>query len=102
MSDLHWAAAVLVTIVSAARITRLITYDAFPPSAWVRSKWDDLTDDSGWNLLFHCPWCMSFWVTLGVFGVGWLTEWHPAWWFVNVVLAASYCAAMVMIRDGDD
>lgn len=97
-----WVAVALVTITSAARITRLLTYDEFPPSVWVRMQWDKLTHDNGYALLVHCGYCASFWITLIVLGVGELTDYHPVWWFVNGVFGASYLAAILMSRDGDD
>lgn len=92
-------AAVLVGIVSSARLTRLLTQDSFPPVVWLRVKWDDKTDGNGWNVLFHCHWCMSFWTTLGVGAWGYLSELHESWWLVNGLLAASYVAAMIVERD---
>lgn len=102
MTDLHYFAAAVLATVSAARITRLITWDSFPPMIAIRNLWNRLTENSGWNILFHCPWCMSFWVTLGVLGAGWGSDWHPIWWFVNAAFALSYLAAMIVVRDGDD
>lgn len=100
--EFYWVAVALVTVISASRITRLLTFDAFPPIKWVRDKYGDLTDGSGWALLGYCPWCMSFWVTLGIVLAGYYSDWHLAWWLVNSVFAGSYLAAMLMVRDGDD
>lgn len=98
-------AALFVTVLSSARITRLVVHDAFPPLVWVRIKWDDLTDGSGWNKLLHCIFCFSFWATALV--GGWLyltwkfggeTAW-TAWFLINGSLALSYLAAMIVERD---
>jgi hypothetical protein len=98
-----WTAIAVITVLSAGRITRLITWDALPTSAWIRMKWDDLTEQYGdWNLLFHCPWCMSFWVTLGIVLWGYFTNFHEWWWLVNGIFAAAYVAPMIVVRDGDD
>src|ERR1044072_6033248 len=102
MKPFEWVAIAVVTVMSAARITRLITYDDFPPAMWVRDAWDRLTDNGPWALLFHCPYCMGFWVTIGVTLWGWLSGWHTAWWVTNSICGASYCAAIVMVHDGDD
>jgi len=91
--------AVVVWIVSSARLTRLLTQDSFPPVVWLRMKWDDKTDGSGWNTLFHCHWCMSLWVTAIIGAWGYLANLHWTWWVVNVVLAASYINAMIVERD---
>lgn len=106
MSAFHWIAVALVAIVSSARLTRLATYDHFPPVEWVRNKFVDLTDRSDrsrrWQLLAYCPYCASFWITLIVVLSGWGSDWHEAWWMVNGSLAASYLAAILMVHDGDD
>lgn len=102
MTPFEWIAVAVVSVLSASRITRLVTYDAFPPAVRVRMWWDKVTKDGEWALLFHCAFCASFWITLAVLGAGWASDWHPAWWFVNGVFGASYLAAMVMLRDGDE
>jgi hypothetical protein len=93
------ALAVVVGILSAGRLTRLITQDTFPPAVWFRMKWDDWTDDTAWNPLFHCHWCLSPWLTLPIGLWGWLTDLHIAWWVFNGWLAAAYVVAMVVERD---
>ncbi len=100
MSDLFRdILAIIVVIVASARLTRLLTADSFPPIVWLRIKWDNLTDGSDWNKLFHCHWCMSFWMTALVVLTGWLSELHLVWWLVFGTLAASYLAAMLVERD---
>lgn len=106
MTDFEWVAVALVAITSAARITRLVTHDAFPPAMWLRIKWDDLTTSkgkpNGWNLLMHCAYCFSFWATVAVVLSGYLSDWHPIWWLVNSCFGAAYLAAILMVKDGDD
>lgn len=98
---LLWLAIALVSVFSAARITRLVTYDAFPPSAWVRAKFDDLTNENDWSLLVHCGYCFSFWATIAVVLSGYFSGWHTAWWLTNSILGGSYLAAIVMAADKD-
>jgi hypothetical protein len=93
------AAAVIVGILSVARLTRLLTQDTFPPAVWFRMKWDDYTDESGWNTLLHCHWCLAPWLTLPIGLWGWLTDLQTAWWVFNGWLAAAYVASMVVERD---
>lgn len=97
-----WLAVALVTITSTARITRLLTFDLFPPIRWARDKFAERTDGSDWQLIAFCPYCMSFWVGAAVIGTGWLSDWHTAWWLINAVFGSSYLAAMLMVADGDD
>lgn len=104
--EFFWVAVAVVTIISAARLTRLVTYDEFPPVRWAREKWADVMDrralTRGWVVLAFCQWCFSFWATLPVVLWGYFTDWHEAWWLVNGTLAASYLAAIFMTNDTDD
>lgn len=102
MNPLEWIAATIVIVLSSARITRLLTYDKFPPIWWLRTKYEDLTDGSGWQRIAYCPYCMSFWVTAAVLLSGYYTDWHRAWWLTNAVFGLSYVSAMIMVHDGDD
>jgi hypothetical protein len=110
--EFYWVVVGLVTVVSASRLTRLATWDVFPPVKWLRDKYADATDGNGWQVLAFCGYCASFWVTLIVVGWGYLSGVYqsrpsassPAlvWWLTNGTLAASYLAAILMAHDGDD
>lgn len=113
-TEFYWVAVVLTTIVSASRLTRLATWDKFPPVAWARDKYADLTDGTGWQILAFCGYCASFWIT-GIIVVWGLfagvyssdtsldpTQAQAAWWIVNAIFALSYLAAILMVHDGDD
>lgn len=102
MSNFEWVAVAVVATLSAARITRLVTWDSFPPSAWLRMKWDAITKDGSWSVLVHCGYCFAVWAAFGVVLWGYWSDWNTAWWLVNGALAASYVAAIVMSNDGDD
>jgi hypothetical protein len=91
--------AVIVGVMSVARLTRLITQDDFPPVVRLRILWDDATDGSSWNPLLHCHWCIAPWITLPVLLWGWLSGLHPSWWVFNGWLAAAYLASMIVERD---
>jgi len=103
----YFILAVVVGILSAGRLTRLVTADQWPPVVWVRDRWTDWTQKTerrqGWFLLLNCHWCFSPWAMLGV--GAWavlcrLEGWFgTAWWLFNGWLAASYVVAMVVHRD---
>lgn len=99
VNELVVVAAVIVGTLSAARLTRLITQDSFPPAVWLRIQWDNRTDGTGWNVLFHCHWCMAPWMTLPVGLWGWLSNLHASWWVFNLWLAVAYIASMIVERD---
>lgn len=102
MDLIQYVLAAVVGTLSAARMTRLVTWDKFPPSIWVRMLWDRLTNDGPWSLLFHCPWCLSFWITGAVVLWGYSTGFDKWWWIINSIFGLSYVAAMIVVRDGDD
>lgn len=99
MDIFYWIAIAAITVVSSARITRLATHDAFPPIVWLRDKYADATDGTGWQLLAFCPYCASFWITAAVALIGYFTDFHEAWVLVNSIFAASYAAAILVARD---
>jgi len=112
-TEFYWVAAAIVTIISAARLTRLATVDKFPPVKAVRNWYEDKTDGSDWQWLTLCGYCFSFWATALIVGWGWLSgvygdgegrpENHVAfliWWVFNATFAASYLAAVFMANDG--
>lgn len=103
-------AAFVLAVLAAGRITRLVIYDAFPPAAWLRARWDDLTDTPGkrrvlhsWNKLLHCPWCFLPWVLLVIVLTFPLTLaftwWAIIWWTGIVWMAGSYVGTMIYLRD---
>lgn len=102
MNVFFWIAVAVVVVLSSARLTRLATYDKFPPVEWLRDKYADWTDATGWQLLAYCGYCASFWLTLIVVLSGYYSDWHTAWWLVNGSLGGSYLAAIIMTHDGDD
>lgn len=105
MNTFEWIAVAVVTITSAARLTRLGTYDLFPPVKWLRDKfisWSDKTERRrGWQLIAFCAYCFSYWPTLAIVLSGYYSHWHDIWWIFNGSLGASYLAAILVIRDAE-
>jgi hypothetical protein len=98
-----WVAAFAIGALGTGRLARAIYHDDFPPSIWFRIQWDKLTEGSSWNMLFHCPWCVTHWIAalcLGWFILG--IFWVPAmiaWWVFFGWFALSYVASMIIVRD---
>ncbi len=117
--EFYWLAFALVTIVSSARLTRLAIFDKYPPVMFFRDRFIIFTDKTdkrrAWQWLAFCPYCASPWLTLLVLiwadvagvldgnpawgGDGSLSQ--PLWWIFNGWMAASYLAAVFMVRDAD-
>ena len=95
--------AIVVAIVGVGRLTRVIVHDDFPPAVWWRMQWAKITHDGPWAKLFHCWWCLSFWVAL--LCVGWFlltplwVGFAWSWWIFWGSLAVSYLATMLIVRD---
>lgn len=100
-------AAVIVAAFGIGRVIRLVTVDDFPPSVWVRSRWNRLVNGSTWTKVFGCLWCFSPYITavcMGWFFLG-LFVWSPllvAWWVLWGFAGLSYVASMIVRRDEPD
>lgn len=90
------------------RLSRVITWDAFPPSIRLRELWVKATSSADgtpgpWGKLFTCFWCLTPWLMLGSmawFAVGMLVPWIAiAWWVFWGWLALSYLSSMLIARD---
>jgi hypothetical protein len=110
---------VVVAILGSGRVARLVTYDQFPPTMWLRIQWDSLTEvrkvrtvgapggvavvDNPWNKLLHCFWCFTPWamaVCLGWFALSFVSPWIAVtWWVFWTWLAFAYVASMIVARD---
>jgi hypothetical protein len=106
MTEIDWptaVAALFVAILGVGRLSRLITYDLWPPAMAVRDWWDNLTKHGEWSKLIHCQWCLTPWlmlVCLLTFAAGLLVAWALIAWFAFWGwLALSYLASMVVARD---
>lgn len=96
---LTFLGALVVGLLSVARLARLIAQDSFPPSIWLRMTWDKITDDGNWSVLIHCHWCLTPWLVIPIGAWAWLSDFHVSWWVFNGWLAASYLSAMIVERD---
>lgn len=101
-----WLALLLSAVtltLGAGRLTRIITYDTWPPATKFRIWWAKVTNDGPWVKLFTCFWCLGPWVTLAALGwyVAGLYVWWLAlsWWAFWGWLALSYVTSMIVARD---
>lgn len=98
---------ILLTLAVAAlgvgRLTRVVVYDDFPPTKWWRERWAIWTLDTGWESLFACWWCFSFWAAAACLGwwiAGLFFVWAAwSWWIFWGVFALAYVAPMIIVRD---
>lgn len=102
MTPFEWVAAMFVAVVCTARITRLITFDLFPPMVWLRGLWEKITRNGDWALLFFCGYCMGFWVACANVAWAYLSDFSTAWWIFNSAWTVAYLAPILMVHDGDD
>lgn len=107
MSVLAYIAAGLAVILASARITRNIVFDDFPPTAAIRRWWDSKTADNGWNSLFHCGYCMGFWVSapFTVLATGLTVGWgvfetlSGIFWVICAWFAVGYLSGIIVASD---
>jgi len=97
----YYGLALVALVLASGRITRLLVADEYPPSIWLRIKWDTITKDGPWALLAHCPWCLGPYI-VGLNGLwGYLSNLHWTWWVVNAFFARGYIPAWVVFHDED-
>jgi hypothetical protein len=92
-------AAVIVAVVGVGRLSRVLTYDAFPPAAWVRATWAQITKDGPWSKLASCQWCATPWIMAFCLAWGWFSSLHWTWWVFWGWLAMSYASSILIARD---
>ena len=93
------AAAVGVGVIGAARLTRLVTKDHWPPMSYVRNKYVELTEGSEWSVLAECPFCVAPYVVAADMAWALQSDLGRSWWLFNGWLAASYAASLIVVRD---
>jgi len=97
--------AAAVVVMAAARLTRLVTQDSYPPAAWLRARWDDWTEESDWNVLLHCHWCFAPWVVLPLLVGAYFAldlppfHWSHLLWLFLSWMAMSYVASWIVNND---
>lgn len=107
MSAITYVFAFIVAVFAVGRITRLVTFDQYPPIRWIRARWDLKTAESGWNELLHCPYCFAPYVAtplvvaFAVATSGWdiFTTFLGWWWVACTSLAVAYIAASFVASD---
>lgn len=90
-----WAALLLTTI-AVARLTRLVTADfiMLPFRRWVINHW---SEDSAITYLVHCSWCLSMWVAVPA-AIAWaflLLPLHLWWLAAPAALTMSYVTGLL-------
>ena len=92
----------LVDSLASYRITRLILTDHFPPTMMLRKAVFDYYPENEdgsepWQAqLIQCPWCMSFWVALGVVAA---RKFMPGWKHLGKAFAMSAVSGMIAERE---
>ena len=107
MTTATYIFAFIVATFTVARITRLVTFDDYPPTKWLRAKWDAKTGSSGWNEMLHCPYCFATYPALvivptfavGLFGWDAFTSLLGFWWVGCSTLTVAYLAATFVASD---
>lgn len=97
-------AAAATSFVAVGRFTRLVVYDKYPPSMWLRERYTKAVPER-WAGLASCPFCLAPWAQLASLMWAWLGGLNPEtwsgglWWLTHLWFALSYLAAMLVVRD---
>ncbi len=92
-------AAATVGVVAAARATRLVTKDHWPPMSFVRRKYVEMTEGTEWSVLAECPFCVAPYVVAADLAWALRSDLGRKWWIANGWFAASYAASLIVVRD---
>jgi hypothetical protein len=98
----------LLALGATVRLTRLLTDDSFPPSAWIRSEvggmFGYVSDERGKGgklyTLVTCRWCASMWIGAAVFAWAWYLG-RTLWFLAPAsVLVWSFAAGLSAQLEG--
>lgn len=106
-------AALILGTLGVARVTRLVTADAYPPMSWLRLRWSTWTAQTerreGWEPLLTCPFCFApYAAAVSLYWFYWSAAWtgfggidtaRGWWWALSIWAAGSYLSAMIVVRD---
>ena len=92
-------AAATVGVVAAARATRLVTKDHWPPMSFLRRKYVEMTEGTEWSVLAECPFCVAPYVVAADLAWALRSDLGRKWWIANGWFAASYAASLIVVRD---
>jgi len=94
--------AFLIGATAVGRATRLIVDDDMPVFKWFRETWVMFfvkRERPSVAELIVCPFCVSIWLAFGSTLWAFLSDLHWTWWFLHLMLAGAYIAAMINVRD---
>jgi hypothetical protein len=94
------ALTVALTVLTVARVTRLLTADRIldRPRIWIMERFGP---DSMTAYFVTCPWCMSMYVGAAGAGAWWAWGETMGYQAVTLALAASYVSGWLATREGD-
>jgi hypothetical protein len=90
--------AMIVGTIAVGRGTRLFVDDDMPLFKGFR-EWFVLKVPEPWNELIVCPICTSIYLAAANVTWAFVSDLHWTWWFLNLLLASAYVAAMINVRD---
>lgn len=107
-NPLWWVAVIGVGVLGAARLTRLVVHDSWPPVRYLRDRWVARTSrvwpngtvvPGPWTALVTCHYCFAPWAVALVIATAWVSDFHWVWWLFWGWLAAAYLASLVVEHD---
>lgn len=96
--SLDLAVVALLAVGAAARLTRLVSMDVFPPARKFREWTVRRFGDEHWiPELVYCPWCIGFWISGAVGASAWLWGDTLAWQIPASLLALSFVVSALVV-----
>lgn len=98
LSAFHLVLAVLIAVFGTARLTRIATYDDYPPAEWVRAHILALLGDR-WGKGATCIWCGQPYVVAICMAWGYFSGLHWTWWAFWGWMALSQAGSTLLAYD---
>lgn len=101
LSTVETVYAVLVAWFGTARLTRIATYDDYPPAEWLRTRWIALVGEK-WGKLATCIWCGQPYIVLICMGWAYWSDFAWHWWAFWAWMALSQAGSTLLSYDEPD
>lgn len=98
LTTLQIVLAVAVAVFGTARLTRIATYDDYPPAEWVRAQILARIGER-WGKVATCIWCGQPYVVILCMAWGYFSGMHWSWWAFWGWMALSQAGSTLLAYD---
>jgi hypothetical protein len=90
--------AAVIAVFGTARVTRIATFDAFPPAEWIRVRVLALVAET-WGKVVTCLWCAQPYVAAICLAWAYYSDLHWSWWAFWGWMALSQAGSTLLSYD---